>query len=1164
MSKIQRRRAVAVLAALSLAACTFIPSGVISAAPTSSKVQSLIVTGTQGVQHMSVAVQQDVDTGADWSRHKFVADGSTNPFGSVASQISPDPVEQAVVVWAGEMYTRDRILGYENWFDNDWLGRDGAASMSTNAQYSGTAIGRAIAGYDYYVTETRTTSGPDPSTIPSDALHNKYSGVTVPSSGQLVEDQFGKIENFHWEYNNESTSLEMPASDSPWVEYHNMEEVTRTEQRPIYRLEPVYDEDGEPVYDEDGNQVMEQVFDHWDYYQVFDHWEWDERITDNWTYYVEAPVHKEGYGEVWQERGARVYVAGLGPYSKNPQSAAQAVENTDARNFNQSLKAAVRGISFIDIFDETLVHNPYYSSDGYNPNMELYYGHLYDAETYNWIFHLLWNTILQDNTPESDTPEPLDFTLYALSCSITAYANRILSPDSESSFGHVPFSGGVKNAGNAGAVAGYGDSDYGFTSYVTSQLSGTTSAITYSALSSMGADFFYYGQYGYLLQDLGLDAMGSMEIGGIERMVPGGAILVVYTLSAGVSYIFAATFDILQWVNPFRFLTQASSISAQWKDDILAAGGAQLPGGVVINGVAADILGMIGQIYDSFYAMGVGVVLPVSIVLLLASILLFWRSAEQVRKLGKRNVSGKVWAFVIRFVFICIGVPMLGALYTAMIGHISGMVITSASPVAEIVASTFVDFGSWAKNMRLAPVSYNDEQIVLEAQDTGVGTVGRATDSSYLNLRKTVSAINYQSGAADCIDMSFYADDDYENAASWTSSSLSGISGGVSSSANAIRQGSNLVTQFMMGDFYQASDFSSDTLAAFSSEHSGNIGDLETNTAPGTLYEMFDTANHVDDWTARTNTDNSSIMHNSWPNWTGFNMFGNGALTASERSSDGATVVSYTNGGTPAAADAVCPHVVTGLSTVSMYNYLSTRFDNAQMTIYSNENSGSMVSREAHYAVNIVGSGMMQVLYGLNCFAVLGVSAVLGVVYAFGLIVRSVKRAIETLMAIPFALIGVLRSIIQVILCVFAMVLEVVGTVAAYVVVTELVMIVATVLEQPMLNISSTTVTGILASVGGYTLFGMFGTKAALTLFLGGSTVVLLVFAFISIKAAPCVMRTVNSVLEFVWTRFVLCEEVARVIEKRREKQLDSLFYWPVLRVLRDVAFFKPCSVLAN
>ena len=1077
------------------------------AAP-NEQIEELIMVGDTGLQYMREAVDSEILFDGDTKQHHWVGYSAT-PLPDVDRHIglssagcpscsgtfdSELATKQAVIVWMGEKYTDIRIPGYAEWFDNDWLGRDSSSLPSSDAEYSGIALGRALAGYDYYILEEHTT--PTEGGIPADQVANKY-------------------------------------PDEPLAQAHA----------------PVETGHYEDVLDDDGNVVGST---------------W---VTDYWTYWVEVLVHKTGYAEIWKQKDCLVYVASLGPKSKSTNLPQRNATNAPVQEFNMALKSTAVGLTFIDIFNEVLDHNPYYRG-----NLDADSGTFYDADTLQYIFHLLWNTVLEAN-PNEKPPEPLDFSLYALSNSLTAYLNNVLSPNASGSYAsdHEILTQSV-GAGNAGAFLGYGDESYGFVPFITAELSGTSSTLDYSALigQSAGDDLYLYARYGYLLNDLGLDSTGSVQVGGLSRMLPGSLLYLLFLLCSAISMAFSAVFAVMKFLNPFQFLAGASTLSTEWKNVITNGGSLNIPGGATVEGFVLDMMDAIGQFYDFFNNMGTAVMLPLFLVLTVSGILLFRENDGRGRSQLSRKTGPKLKKLIVRFAFIAIGVPLIGVSYTNVLNSLAGISLTGNSASAQIVAATFVDFEAWAKEYRLAPI--DETQVdpatgrtehwttVLESEgaDSENGALsGQASEDSYTGLRKTAVAINKASGSIDDIDMSMYTDAELESAAGWAGQNMAIIAEMtplevILNDKAAIEQGLELLRSYLSGSFYRAADWDSDALSEFKANHTAHdeIGSLAADDDgsvdnTGTLYELFDNTNEMADWTGRDAAANTEIFEgkdvNGSNTWSHFDLFANGALnTTVTGATAGTSDVVY--GSTPGVHaglthDATCLCSKIGLSTLSLYNYLSTSFRDSQMVVYSNMDAGSMLSREAHYAVNMIGSGATRVLFGLNCFALLGCSAILGFCYAVGLMIRSVKRTFRVLLAIPGAMLGALSSIVQFLVCTFMLILEMAGTMTLYVVVTEVMMMFVSALDGPLQNaLSSSLVTGgTLAAIGSVDP-GIFTGSVSYFLGLGVVTVSILVFDVIAVLVSPKVVRVLACGMDFVYFKFVYKPQVLRSMQKKKKK----------------------------
>lgn len=1054
------------------------------------QVEQLILFGGTGLDQMHAAVEAQYLHDGDAMQHQW-----TTNIGDVNGMISSDSLQaakQAVVVWIGEDYLTTRIPGYGEWFDNDWLGRDGSDLPANAAEYSATALGRAINGYDYYVLEERTSASGSEDSIPSEAVHIKY------------EDE------------------EEAQAHTPTPNYD--EELSEGDEVPegaidvgeVYRTEYIEDP-------ETGELIPHEVFDHYTY---------RERVS--WTYWVEVQQHKRGYGEDWKEKGAMVYVVSLAPYSKATNEETRNERNGNTKSFNRALQGLVSGMNFLDIFDTTLEHNPYYRNGTDT-------GSYYDDPTLCWIFHLIWNSILEDN-PNEEPPEPIDQSFYSVSASLTAYMNNVLSMNADQEHADHTLTEAASGMANAGAFLGYGDEDYEFQAYITGNLSGTSSVIDYSSLIGHEGgtnNLYLYARYGYLLKDMGFDTVGAASSSGASRWIPGGLMYVVYFISTAIVVLFSGIFEVLKFLNPFQFLAHASNISASMKGQFIDSSG---PTG----GVFADVLDVVGAIYDGFQDIGLYVVIPLSLGLLMATILL----SQYVRR---TQAWSKIRSFLTRFVFIVLGIPMLGILYTSALNGISGMTSSADCASSQMVASTFVDFENWAKNLRLDPVD-GGTFVSDPSADADAGVVsGEASDATYSNLRSTAVAVNQAAGSIDHVDMTgFFGSGDVNNPSDWIAN---GFQLTDTSDTLAIQELSGMLRTYMNGSYYHSSDWESDAMASFSHAHAHSSDDLvgrlpgtEEEDPPdntGTLYELFDSTNETSDWTERSSADNQAIFNDAAPydNWSDFNLFTNGAMTVNNSSAGASDQVTYTSGGSNIcnAGGPACLDSKVGLSTMSLYNYLSTNFESGQMVVYSNNDASSLATRASHHSVNLIGSGIFSVLYWFCAFAVMGVITILGLVYAIGMMVNTVKSSVKVLLSIPGSMLGMLRSIVQVIVTVLMMIVEVIGTVFCFNLMSQLLILLVTVLDGSWssVGVNATAVGGWLADVGIGSVQFLGGTKEVLTVNLAFTCLVLTVFAVLLCKKAYAFQHAMNTIRWFVWSRCLDPRVICRVEEweVRKERQ---------------------------
>ena len=224
--------------------------------------------------------------------------------------------------------------------------------------------------------------------------------------------------------------------------------------------------------------------------------------------------------------------------------------------------------------------------------------------------------------------------------------------------------------------------------------------------------------------------------------------------------------------------------------------------------------------------------------------------------------------------------------------------------------------------------------------------------------------------------------------------------------------------------------------------------------------KMFDDTDEMGDWMkTRTVADNQAIWnHNGFADggaWAGsdFNIFADGALTATGSPTD-----TMTWGGG-------------GLSSISMYNYLSTSFNDSSLVVYSNAKSVSEYTKEEHYLVNLIGTGALRVLFWANMMACIGVLAVIAFSYSFHMAIDNIRTGIKMLIQVPVSMLGVVKSIAQVITYVVLMIAQAVASIFMYTLIAELFVVFATMIEHIATNNEITNFNTILG--GRFATFGL-------------------------------------------------------------------------------------------
>lgn len=751
--------------------------------------------------------------------------------------------------------------------------------------------------------------------------------------------------------------------------------------------------------------------------------------------------------------------------------------------------------------------------------------------------------------------EGIGTSLYEVSTALSAYANDVVGPNANDKHDTHKLSE-MNSVGNAGAFIGYGDEDANFHAYIASNTARSVTTSSYEAWINVGdgGKTYAYTRYGHLLKDMGLDDTAPNTAGTGNRVVTGIITQGVYSLSSFVSKLFAFMMDIIEMLNPFKMFSKVFTIDTGkdkitfTDDEIMGSGSFE---GFEVHSTKSaptlrsykKILNFIRDLYNDIQKLGF-VLLPMFLAMLLVSLLL----------LNTKNKSRKVIVFFERAAFITCGIPLLGFFYTAMLSSVD--TVTKDNPAAtQVVGQTYVDFQMWVTSSRLAlPSGVGPSgslvSMGMNANDGSDKTpAGSASGDTIRTARKTVWNLNKQMG----IVSGGYkkGQGQYNDTAGiYKSNGLLQTD----TASKLIKDNINaLLTRYQSSDFYQASAFETAVNGVIHDKYTTEMGHT-----PGTgnatsneekVYQMYGDTSDSQDWIDREIDDNKAIFagHTTtdlkWPT-KAWNIFDNGNLNANG-TFDEKNKIKY-SGGTWGGKGAD-PGTNGGLSTVAMYNYLSTAFEDSSIQVYSAVKSTSEYVKKSHYSVNLIGTDMLRVAYGLNCLVVMGVIVIITFVYAIGMIVANIKRMLHLLMSIPGAMMGMLKSIAQVIVYTVMMVVELIATVFVYEFVCDLIVMLGSVLESPVekLVTSSSIIGGRLAFIG--QLLSPDAFYSSRWVFVAGMFVLLFLLAGVGVGIKK-LSRVLLTIYEYAWCKMLYLATFTELRPAFREwmAQRDSLYVWDI------------------
>lgn len=320
-----------------------------------------------------------------------------------------------------------------------------------------------------------------------------------------------------------------------------------------------------------------------------------------------------------------------------------------------------------------------------------------------------------------------DYSFYKMSSAASMFVNGAMSPDGQYNLSDWQ---GVNNGGISGALLGFSDANKtkGVVSFFTGLTSAATASVSYDALIQADEDpdinmgFSGYALYGAALSDLGLDKMiADGSVMNIVRSLAGALALFVYVLAKIPFVVFQVSIDILQALNPFKWLMYAGH--ALDADTLSMMGPLATP----LEGIAR----FVSHIYDLFYGLGMYAIIPFGLIFIIAS--LFIRKVL----LFQRGLPRGLKQFAIRACFMIFGVALLGSIYTVSLDAMSTGVDFSMSDVA--VKRYFVDFERWFSWNALALPSDSSDLLYNVSSGHVSGTFGVSLADNVLKINNSVS-----------------------------------------------------------------------------------------------------------------------------------------------------------------------------------------------------------------------------------------------------------------------------------------------------------------------------------------------------------------------------------------------------------------------------------------
>lgn len=285
---------------------------------------------------------------------------------------------------------------------------------------------------------------------------------------------------------------------------------------------------------------------------------------------------------------------------------------------------------------------------------------------------------------EGDNDNKDKYSLYGASAAVSASYGKAISPTG----GNDAWKELGDNAGTAGGLLGYPDAnffeDVGWFFQSMTMGSKSVSMASLHGLPSGYGGVEDYALYGATLNALGLDE-SSTGFSALGRQLIGYPTILAYACAGLVDTMMVLPLQMLQILNPFKFFYGA----LQAVSPPLAA--AMVNGDTSgISGPLKPVVTMMSNVYSLVVGIGWGVAIP-----LLGALALFsWLA------LGRGTGGSVIKGMGVRLLFIAIGVPALGLVYTQALDAAVQSGDTGAA-TSQVVASRWVDFEGWMADSRL-------------------------------------------------------------------------------------------------------------------------------------------------------------------------------------------------------------------------------------------------------------------------------------------------------------------------------------------------------------------------------------------------------------------------------------------------------------------------------
>ena len=518
-------------------------------------------------------------------------------------------------------------------------------------------------------------------------------------------------------------------------------------------------------------------------------------------------------------------------------------------------------------------------------------------------------------------------------------------------------------------------------------------------------------------------------------MFAGAVVWLGYIIASGAELLFKLAISILQVTNPFNWFAKGFNYTWTNADE---------------KGMFSALTNTVSGLYKLFAEFGWTVMIPLTIAIWIF-MFIFTGNGRQNQTLTKSKAE-KFRYFIVYFLFLAVGVPVMGTAYTAGLDALSETfnkdnVGNGGVGVDAIIYSAYIDNKAWIENNRL----YLPSDVDL-TWDTSISDVPYQNKAKVRQYALSINSLNH-------LDLKKATD----NGSADNSWNLSNKQTGDSKTSEGVN---TILLRYMLGESYLPSDWET-KVKSYLSEAAGR-GDSEDSKKPGSLvnrlnasateltskegYKYIAYVNpHVQDgdpetWGVEVNEGwfglGKTYRFGQYPNIflsRGYADEGNGGFIA--KNSSGAPGSSSksdrlnfeSNPNATVKQGMVYGNTKATMSYLEMFNYLNSKFTATKVRVYSTNTLTSNFSRESHAAVNQVGAGYVhKFMIWINTVTLLFGVAFLAVGYAVGMVVASFKRYINLVTSIFLGTLGMQKGMVKAASATIMLIFEVVGTIVIY------------------------------------------------------------------------------------------------------------------------------------